>query len=129
MTPPTREHAMLPWHVELQDDDPGPDQLAIFAQVTKESETYWAPVAVMDDEWRKDLVAGNAEFICRACNNHDSLVAALRLALEVMPADAMVYSEGTHGERVYVADKLRDALKKLDEVPSEQVTDRQPGQG
>lgn len=106
---------MLPWHV--QENDNAPSGLAIFAQVSEESETYWAPVAVMDAEWRSALVAGNAEFICRACNNHDNLVEALRLALEVLPADAMVYSGGTHGKRVYVADTLRDLLKKLDEVP------------
>ena len=52
--------------------------------------------------------AGNARLIAAA----PDLAEALRLALGAIPADAMVYSHGDHGDRVYIVDRIGDALRK-----------------
>lgn len=40
------------------------------------------------------------------------LLAALQLALSHVPKNTMVYSEGNHGDRVYVLDVIRAAIAK-----------------
>lgn len=52
----------------------------------------------------------NARLIAAA----PDLYAACKAVEAFVPEDAMVYSEGTHGERVYVRDLLRAALRKAE---------------
>lgn len=40
------------------------------------------------------------------------MLAALKLALPFIPNDAMTYSKGTYGDRVYIADTIRAAIAK-----------------
>lgn len=59
--------------------------------------------------WAQDFAT--AHEIVTLHNQNAALVAALRLAEKVIPPDAMVYSEGDHGERIYPLDVARAALK------------------
>lgn len=42
------------------------------------------------------------------------MLAALKLALPFIPNDAMTYSKGTYGDRVYIADTIRAAIAKAE---------------
>lgn len=53
-------------------------------------------------------VEGNADLIAAAPDMAEALQAALRH----IPNEAMEYSEGDHGDRVYIADLVRAALAK-----------------
>lgn len=52
--------------------------------------------------------------IRRAVESHDALLAACNLAFDNIPDDRMVYSNGTHGDRVYITDVLRAAIAKAE---------------
>lgn len=71
------------------------------------------PVCKVDDAVRIEARA-NAEFIVRACNAHADMLDALRMAARHVPADALEYSEGTHGDRVYPADVIAAAIARAE---------------
>lgn len=94
------EHTLLPWH------NYGP----IIHHKGQHIAHVVADKRNADGEMGSDEQRANAEFIVRACNCHDELVAACKLAFDNTPGDTMVYSEGTHGDRVYITDVLRAAI-------------------
>jgi hypothetical protein len=57
--------------------------------------------------------AGNASEVATLKADVERLTGALKMALRHIPADAMEYSEGTHGKRVYVADFARLSLAEV----------------
>jgi hypothetical protein len=51
------------------------------------------------------------------CPKHaaaDDLLAALKLALQCIGSNDMLYSQGDHGERVYVRDEVVKAVSKAE---------------
>lgn len=66
-----------------------------------------------------ESVASRTELqaLCNAGNSAPDLLAALRLALPHIPERAMIYSEGTHGDRIYVADAVRAAIAAAEGHP------------
>lgn len=59
----------------------------------------------------QDIDIKQGERIVRAWNSHTALVEALEMALRHIPSNAMEYSHGDHGDRVYAVDVVRAALK------------------
>lgn len=55
------------------------------------------------------------------------LLEVCKMLLRHVPDDAMEYSEGTHGERVYVADLARAAIAKATDTEAKAVTQHTPG--
>jgi hypothetical protein len=67
-----------------------------------------------DLSWIADEDLYVAVLIQQSLNLRPEIIAALKMALRNIPDDEMEYSEGTHGERVYPTDVIRDLLKKME---------------
>ncbi|WUR15675.1 hypothetical protein E7V67_011400 [[Empedobacter] haloabium] len=79
----TSKHTPTPWYANLQPDG--------FFDIQDGPNLNTASVLCSRFEWpeRKEEMHANAEFIVRACNAHDHLVAALQTILATKPQYGM----------------------------------------
>ena len=68
---------------------------------------------------------GNKTHNTRLIAAAPEMLEALKLALQHVPRDAMVFSEGDHGERVYVLDVLTAAFEKATGEDTDEDDDRE----
>lgn len=78
------KHTPTPWKFSLSIER---DFLGIYPDTGKKE----APIAKMPEYIRKDVMAANAEFIVRAVNSHDEMLAALQDAESAISASISYY--------------------------------------
>ena len=102
----TQKHTPLPWEIDTTHND------------QREGYTVWAGSEIVCDvvNDQHDQARTNAEFVVRACNAHDDLLAALELAdatLKRFEYGEKPYQTDDEGEQIYA--QIAAAIAKATE--------------
>lgn len=93
MTPQTTTHTATPWQSAGEHELAGlSDGKLLRHAVIRSAGDRWAALVEIEDAEGE----ANAEFICRACNSHDGLIAALTLAADRLMVSAREADVSAH---------------------------------